>query len=687
MQIDRVYMIAFGGVRERELLFSSGFEIVCRENEWGKTTLMLFIRMMLFGKTDRALREKIRPQSGENPAGEMDITVGGVRYRIHKTFMKTEKTDKVSVICTDTGKELSLSPGEEVGTRLLGLDAESFMRCMFIPEEDGAENTGSGASLHARLRNLAQSGSETVNFDQVMARLDKAVRDADRNIKELSRRVTALSLKLTALQAEQEKKQAAMKTRKRLQAEVLRLEEAYRAKLAATEAAEARQLLKRFDRQEKCRQQWLCVKESLVSDIPLEEMESFVLSCRKLYHTYTSLHVPEAHTEEEEIEFEERRKRLSEYKEKPLPPKPKLSFWFWVVLFFIAVSTGFAIKTVFAWGLVLLLAVISFIIYVNYKKRSKKFAFQKAKREKEIADAAQAFAAFLKAHEVSSAEEWHAARLLRAKLSEEKEAAKASFLAQMTRFQLVASMEEAEELLLWLEGQVTELQRLSSEITDEAVLSPEQRAAMEDAAQKSNAPADWEGVHCTQALLKEAREALLQADAQARIFVEDPVALEKEKQGLMQKISDYEEHKAALLAAKEVYTEAMERMMKNLRPEVNRRASAYMQRMTGGIYDEILVDKAAITAHTKGRSFEEDTVSRGTRGQLYLAMRLSYGALLGKNEPVFLFLDDALRDFDEQRAMAAIHLLSEEAGKHFTQILLFTCQHRFEEYLRREDGK
>ncbi|MBQ1948024.1 MAG: AAA family ATPase [Clostridia bacterium] len=682
MQIDRVYIIAFGGVRKRELLFSSGFEIVCRENEWGKTTLMLFIRMMLFGKTDRAVREKIRPQSGENPAGEMDITVDGVRYRIAKTFMKTEKTDKVSVMCLDTGKEIPLSSGEEVGTRLLGLDAESFMRCMFIPEEDGTENTGSGASLHARLRNLAQSGSETVNYDKIMARLDKAIRDADRNIRELSRCVTALSLKLTVVEAEAEKKQAAMKTKQALQAEVLRLEEACRLGLAATEAKEARQLLERADRQEKKRQQLLCVKESLLSDIPLEEMESFVLTCRNLYHTYTSLNVPEAHTEEEEAEFEERRQRLSEYKEKPLPPKPKLSLWFWVVLFFMAISISFATKMFFVWGLVLLLAVTSFFIYTSYKKTGKKFASQIAKREMEIADATRTFAMFLKAHEVSSVEEWHAARLLHTKLSEEKENAKVMFLAQIARFQSVVSMEEAEALLLWLEEQMTDLQRLSLEMSEEAALTPEKRAALEHAAQKSNAPADWEAVHRTQELLKEAQEALLRADAQARAFVEDPTVLEKEKQRFMQKISDYEEYKAALFAAKEVYTEAMERMMKNLRPDVNRRASAYMQRMTNGIYDEIQVDKAIITAHTKGRSFEEDTVSRGTRGQLYLAMRLSYGVLLGRKEPVFLFLDDALRDFDEQRAMAAIRLLSEEAGKHFSQIVLFTCQHRFEEYIQ-----
>ena len=64
-------------------------------------------------------------------------------------------------------------------------------------------------------------------------------------------------------------------------------------------------------------------------------------------------------------------------------------------------------------------------------------------------------------------------------------------------------------------------------------------------------------------------------------------------------------------------------------------------------------------------------MSCGTADQVYLALRLAMvHRLLPADAP--LILDDALVNFDDDRAASAIRLLTAEAEKR--QVILFTCR-------------
>ena len=67
----------------------------------------------------------------------------------------------------------------------------------------------------------------------------------------------------------------------------------------------------------------------------------------------------------------------------------------------------------------------------------------------------------------------------------------------------------------------------------------------------------------------------------------------------------------------------------------------------------------------------EAYLSRGTKDQLYLALRL---ALCETNADCPIILDDALVTFDDERLGYALDYLRALAQER--QILLFTCQHR-----------
>jgi len=112
--------------------------------------------------------------------------------------------------------------------------------------------------------------------------------------------------------------------------------------------------------------------------------------------------------------------------------------------------------------------------------------------------------------------------------------------------------------------------------------------------------------------------------------------------------------------------------------------SDYVQKMTNGRYDEITIDPLTLETRVlvsvpdsegaEGNSLREvepDLLSRGTRDQVYLAVRLGLVRLLGRQETLPILLDDPLVHFDPERRRSAMKLLEELSGEH--QVLFFSC--------------
>ena len=111
-------------------------------------------------------------------------------------------------------------------------------------------------------------------------------------------------------------------------------------------------------------------------------------------------------------------------------------------------------------------------------------------------------------------------------------------------------------------------------------------------------------------------------------------------------------------------------------PAALREASGYLQRLTAGRYTRVwtpLGEHALRVDDAGGRSLRVEVLSRGTREQLFLALRLaliSSYARRGVRLP--LVLDDVLVNFDAGRAKAAALVLRDFARAGH-QLLIFTC--------------
>ena len=125
---------------------------------------------------------------------------------------------------------------------------------------------------------------------------------------------------------------------------------------------------------------------------------------------------------------------------------------------------------------------------------------------------------------------------------------------------------------------------------------------------------------------------------------------------------------------------------KERQPETLKEASRLLNRLTDGLYVKIWTPLGEDTLYVDtndGQTLDIGSLSRGTREQLFIAIRLALATSFekhGVNLP--LILDDVLVNFDNHRAAAAAEVLREfaESGR---QIFLFTChQHICKTFLK-----
>ena len=119
-----------------------------------------------------------------------------------------------------------------------------------------------------------------------------------------------------------------------------------------------------------------------------------------------------------------------------------------------------------------------------------------------------------------------------------------------------------------------------------------------------------------------------------------------------------------------------EKYERERQPEVLREASVYLAKLTAGRYRRIWtpMDRRELRIEDgEGKPLAIDVLSRGTREQIFLSLRLALVASYARRGirlPVIM--DDVLVNFDATRAKAAVEVLRDFANQGH-QILIFTC--------------
>lgn len=152
----------------------------------------------------------------------------------------------------------------------------------------------------------------------------------------------------------------------------------------------------------------------------------------------------------------------------------------------------------------------------------------------------------------------------------------------------------------------------------------------------------------------------------------DPVALEARLEQLREAAAADTQTLRAIDLAMEALRSADESLRSRFSPQIAAEAGRLLGEMTGNRYSAVLLEPdMRMSVREKDGTVMRPAaaMSCGTADQMYLALRLAMcHSLLPKDVP--LLLDDALVNFDDERAAAALRLLEKENR----QVLLFTCR-------------
>lgn len=166
-------------------------------------------------------------------------------------------------------------------------------------------------------------------------------------------------------------------------------------------------------------------------------------------------------------------------------------------------------------------------------------------------------------------------------------------------------------------------------------------------------------------------EERLKTLASSGVVLETEARAEEVRQKLQDARSDWLVVRISLRAL----DQAISRYETTRQPEVIRQAQTTFERMTAGRYSAVLCPLGSTQLRVRDSNGTDklvDELSRGTREQLYLAMRMGLIAQYEQNaEPLPVIMDDILVNFDDERGPLAVQALAEFAKDR--QVIVMTC--------------
>lgn len=649
---------SFGKLSSEELRLTDGLNLICAPNESGKSTWASFLYAMFYGidSTERVktgylpIKKKYQPWSGAPMSGTVELLWNDREITIERTSTARSPMSQFRAYETGSGVPVKELTADHCGEILLGVGASVFSRSAFIGQ--GGIAVSKDAALEQRLNALVQTGDETVSYIETEGCL-RAWRNHIR-----SNRTTGLLPKLETELSELREKQAQIRN-------ILRDDREASARQAQLSEEERRlrrvvngQKKRRITEAETLVEQRRAERSTLLEAgvaLPEEaalksfgqELEQIAAAQRILLDTR-----PEAPEAEKATSSEKKSMRRS-------------------ILFFI-LSVVFAVGGIFQPVAFILAGLAVFGAVVWFGKERNEMLLSRARAEHRAAEARR------------SAEQWAAYEARAQELQERMEALLRSIQTFDSTVSNLVDVRTAVTRALAI--------RRDFEHAEMAVLHAQ---AQLDAVREAVGTIDGELPLPGENTDEDAAGALLRITAERKLLDDtlsrhrgrlesfgDPAALEAGVEALLQKQTELTLRYDALSDALSALEEANRQLCTRFAPQIAACAGEYIRKLTGGRYDTILLDQElSVSAKSP-----EDLISRpilnlscGTADQLYLAVRLAI-CRVTLNARTPLVLDDALINFDDARARAALRILRDEAETR--QILLFSCHSREEALLR-----
>ena len=631
--IIRKLRASFGKLEGESLRFHDGLNVIYAPNESGKSTWCAFIRAMLYGidSTERARdgylpdKQRYAPWSGAPMEGSMDVRAEGSDITLQRrTTVRSAPMRDFSAVYTGTNTPVEGMTGQNCGELLTGVSKEVFRRSAFIAQ--GGVAVSGSPELEKRIQQIVSSGDEQTSYSEAENRL---------RTWQHRRRYHRKGL-LPVLEGEMDEAQRLLSdigtsadSVREMEGQLQQLQ--LRCNDLEQSVAEARKR-QRNDALQKLRDGRADVQRRN------DDHDAALAELSRRREALQRSEFGDRSREELEAEVSSDMDSLEEIREDTghrFALFPAVAFSILAILLAALYGLWTKLPYILGAGFMCVGAIIFFLRYSRIRQ-----AAQRAFAEQER---------ILRKYKVS--------------IPEDVPEVYTDFCA----------LEDAV-----LEGAAEE--KRSRDRYDHAV---EELHRLEDAAvnELDFAGGDTEAARLSRMLHTARQEASALAAKISGLngrlsAMGDPMVVAsslRDKQTQYQMIqSEYD----AITLAQELLREADQEIQSRFSPALSGLAAKYMNEMTGGRYEDVLVGQD-FSARTR---VQGDTVARdaeflsaGTADLMYLAVRLAVCELaLPEGEPCPLILDDALVNLDETREAQAMNLLKRIALKR--QVILFTCR-------------
>ncbi len=167
----------------------------------------------------------------------------------------------------------------------------------------------------------------------------------------------------------------------------------------------------------------------------------------------------------------------------------------------------------------------------------------------------------------------------------------------------------------------------------------------------------------------------IQTDLANLASEEESSRLRMQRNILLEQLRGHAHDWSRLTLAHNLLNETRRKFERERQPEVVRHAEKDFAAITGGRYRRLyapLGEQTITVTDDNGQSKQPSELSRGTREQLFLALRFGLIRDLGqRTEPLPVIVDEVLVNFDPERAFRAAVAFTNLSATH--QVLVFTC--------------
>ena len=181
MKINKIKINSFGKLRNKEIKFKNGINILYGENESGKSTIMNFIKNTLYGisknKKGKEISDydKYKPWGKEEFSGKLEYTLdNNEKYEIYRDFNK--KNPKIyNENSEDISKEFNINKktGNEFFYEQTKVDEELFLSTVGMLQSEIKLEKNNQNILVQKLANLASTGDDNVSYKRAIERINR----------------------------------------------------------------------------------------------------------------------------------------------------------------------------------------------------------------------------------------------------------------------------------------------------------------------------------------------------------------------------------------------------------------------------------------------------------------------------------------------------------------------------------